>query len=177
LRANAANSAHHTQEANQTICFCATCAIYNEDMAFRSNELRRGRVSLIGQTYHVTVTTQLRTPIFIDFWNARAVVSALRHSDNVQLTRTTAFVVMSDHFHWLFELRTDTLSKVVARVKSAISRQLKHDSAIWQSSFHDHAARRDESVARIGEYIIQNPVRAKLVADIGHYSHWYADWI
>jgi putative transposase len=143
-------------------------------MKFRSNELRLGRASVCGQTYHVTVTTRNRDRVFDDFWNARTAMMSLKQSDHANLTSTLALVVMPDHFHWLFELRNDTLSRVVARVKAAVTRQLKPDKAIWQSGFHDHALRREEDVTRISDYIVHNPVRAGLVSDIGEYPHWYA---
>ncbi len=146
-------------------------------MKFRSNELRRGRVSVVGQTYHVTVTTAERTRVFNDFWRAHVVVASLKHSDDAALTHTRALVVMPDHFHWLFELRDDTLSRTVSRVKASVTRQLKLDIPVWQSGFHDHALRREESVAQISDYIIHNPVRAGLVADVADYPHWYTDWI
>ncbi|MGL4230273.1 MAG: REP-associated tyrosine transposase [Casimicrobium sp.] len=146
-------------------------------MKFRSNELRRGRTSVCGQTYHVTVTTRERIRVFEDFWKARAVMTSFRQSDRANLTRTIAIVVMADHFHWLFELHSDTLSRAVARVKASVTRQLKHDESIWQSGFHDHAIRRDESITQIGNYIIHNPVRAGLVQEIVEYPHWHTDWI
>jgi putative transposase len=146
-------------------------------MKFHSNELRRGRVSVVGQTYHVTVTTVDRIRFFNYFWQARAVVASLKQSDHAGLTQTRALVVMPDHFHWLFELRNDTLSRVVSRVKASVTRQLSLDVPIWQRGFHDHALRREENVANISDYIIHNPVRAGLVRDIGEYTHWYTDWI
>jgi putative transposase len=140
---------------------------------FRSKDLRKGRVSISGQPYHVIATTLNRTHAFSDFSAARCVVRALRQSDASRFTSTFAFVIMPDHVHWLFSLQSEDLSKVVARVKSAVSRSMSAGSTIWQAGFYDHAVRRDESIEAIAAYIVNNPVRAKLVDRIEDYSHWY----
>ncbi len=143
----------------------------------RGHALRKGRVSQIGERYHVTFTTHNRQRIFDSFFEARRMTATLRESDRLDVTKTLAFVVMPDHVHWLFELQNGVLSKAIARVKSQFSRSYRGDSTVWQPGFHDHAIRREEEVEKVARYIVENPVRAGLVDDVGKYSHWDLAWL
>lgn len=143
----------------------------------RSGDLRRGRASIIGQVYHVTLTTHHRAPHFANFWLARHVVNAMRQSDNDGITETLAYVVMPDHVHWPFALRTGTLSKAVARVKAQITRTAGGDASPWQRDFFDHALRQEEDLTVVARYIVANPLRAGLVARLADYPHWDAVWL
>ncbi|MBT8373813.1 MAG: transposase [Deltaproteobacteria bacterium] len=40
---------------------------------------------------------------------------------------------------------------------------------LWQSSFYDHVLRNDEDVLEIAKYIVNNPVRRKVVTDYKQY--------
>ncbi len=56
------------------------------------------------------------------------------------------------------------------RFKSYTTRlawQKGHPGALWQRSYYDHIARREEDVLAICEYILANPVRKGLVEDVG----------
>jgi putative transposase len=149
----------------------------NKTHRHHSRDLRKGRSSIPGQSYHVIYTTIGRKPLFSDFISAREVIRSIRKSDESKFSETTAFVVMPDHVRWLFSLRGDVLSKVITRVKSSVSRSLSPGHTIWQAGFYDHAIRRDETVKSIAAYIINNPIRAKMVDRIEDYSHWYLSWI
>jgi REP element-mobilizing transposase RayT len=139
----------------------------------RSIDLRKGRVSLRGQIYHVTSVTAGRAPIFADFARARDLILAIKKSDELLRSHTLAFVVMPDHLHWLLELRGSApLGQVVGAVKSASAR-----GVTWQAGFYDHALRRQDDVQALARYIVANPVRAGLVARVGDYSHWDAAWV
>ena len=149
----------------------------------RGRLLRKGRSSQANQVYIVTSATFHRAPLFRDLRLGRLVVRAFRYQSDCGRARTLAFVVMPDHFHWLFSLGTRLpLQRVVHSVKSysayAINAARKTPGAkIWQDGFHDHAVRRDETLQAISRYIVENPLRAGLVEDIGRYSLWDADWV
>jgi REP element-mobilizing transposase RayT len=73
------------------------------------------------------------------------------------------FCVMADHCHGLFSFPRDTPGW-----KSTV-RNWKHWLAAkhhihWQTDFHDHRLREDESFSEKAEYILQNPVVEGLVA-------------
>jgi len=93
-----------------------------------------------------------------------------------------AWVVMPDHVHWLFQLEEKSgLSNVMKRLKACsakrINEALKKEGAVWQRAYYDHAVRKDEDIREIARYMIANPLRKKLVSEIGKYPLWDAIWV
>lgn len=153
-------------------------------MATRSphqRALRIGRWSEAHRIYLVTTCCHARRVIFDCLVCGSVVARELRRSDETGATRTLAYVVMPDHLHWLFELQPrNVLSTVVARVKGRSALRINRSKGtigrIWQPGFHDHALRRDEAVETVGDYVVHNPVRAKLVDAPEDYPLSYAVW-
>ncbi|WCM54155.1 transposase [Pseudomonas sp. WJP1] len=146
-----------------------------------AHRLRIGRYSAPGQIYLVTTIVQNRNPVFKDFMQGRLVVDALRKAQEEDLVLSLAWVVMPDHLHWLFELKNNTLTCIMARTKSrialALNRSIGRDGALWQHGFHDRAIRRDEDLPAVARYVVANPLRAGLVEKIGDYPLWDAVWL
>ena len=141
------------------------------------NNLRIGRASLVGQIYLVTAVTYDRAPLFDTLTLGSIVVGIMRQAYSEALSKTIAFVVMPDHVHWLFSLSDNyPLSKVINLFKGRTARTInqcrERSGQVWQPSFHDHAVRDAESLNSIVRYIVMNPVRAKIVENIGDYSLW-----
>ena len=87
--------------------------------------LRRGRCSLAGHAYHVTVVTAGRQPAFADFTCARLAIGEMRHCDASARTNTLAWVLMPDHLHWLFILGAQTpLARLIHDFKGRSARRL-----------------------------------------------------
>lgn len=146
-----------------------------------SKVLRRGRVSIAGQVYLVTTSTDRRQPQLADFWMGRTVVRAMQQIQAQGLATTLAYVVMPDHMHWLFELGNARLVDVVRLVKGrsayAIAASSSRPGRVWQSGFHDHALRTEERVIDAARYVIANPLRAGLVTRLGDYPLWDCVWV
>ncbi|MEX5573395.1 transposase [Pseudomonas lijiangensis] len=146
-----------------------------------SRNLRKGRFSGRGQLYLVTATTLGREPVFTDWLLGRLLVNELRHAHEMELVHSLAWVVMPDHLHWLFELRTDSLPRVMQRVKSrstiTLNKASKRIGRLWQDGYHDRAIRREQDILAVARYIVANPERAGLVNSIREYSLWDAAWI
>ena len=139
-------------------------------------DLRKGRVSLPGQVYHITTVTHERAPVFSDLYSARLLINALREAQSREEAITLAFVVMPDHMHWLMQLGADaSLAKVVSAVKAVTAHGLGR--RVWQDGFHDHALRQEEDLAEAARYIVANPLRTGLVERVGDYPHWDAVWL
>ncbi|MNP17154.1 Transposase IS200 like protein [compost metagenome] len=147
----------------------------------QAHRLRTGRFSAPGQIYLVTTVVQNRDPVFRDFMQGRLVVDALKKAQEEELVLSLAWVVMPDHLHWLFELKNNTLTCIMARTKSritlALNRSLERDGSLWQHGFHDRAIRRDEDLPAVARHIVANPLRAGLVEKIGDYPLWDAVWL
>ena len=84
-----------------------------------------------------------------------------------------AFCVMPDHVHLIASPshRCDIV-QLVGRIKAHATRALQaHGTTLdlWQRSFWDHFVRADEDLAQAIAYVVENPVRAGLVAHRADY--------
>ena len=75
---------------------------------------------------------------------------------------------MPNHVHALFTLREGSppLYDILGRHKSFSAKEanclLGREGRFWQHESYDHLVRDDKSFARILDYILNNPVKAKL---------------
>ena len=139
------------------------------------NNLRKGRCSLASTAYHITTVTVDRQPHFTSLYNGRKVVQQLIALQDQAIAKTLCYVLMPDHLHWLMVLQNGTLPEAVRLLKGSSARAI--GQPIWQANYYDHAIRQDEDLLKIARYIIANPLRAKLVSEIGAYSLWDAVWV
>jgi REP element-mobilizing transposase RayT len=144
--------------------------------------LRRGRLPLPGQVYHVTVATRDRTAWFSNFHVACETVRAFRAPAVLDDAVLLAWVLMPDHVHWLLEAGEATpIEKAVARMKSVsavrANRILARAGPLWYPSFHDRALRNEDDLRAMARYIVANPLRAGLVEHIGDYPFWDCVWL
>jgi putative transposase len=142
--------------------------------------LRTGRVSSPGQVYLVTAVVAGRAPVFHD-WDAACTASRIAAS-GVAGSHFLAWVLMPNHFHGLLILdERATLSETMRLFKGSVAfevnRALRRTGPLWQAAFHDHALRKEEDLENIARYIIENPVRARLVDRVGDYPFWNAQWL
>ena len=137
--------------------------------------LRIGRYSASGMTYHITTVTKNRLPLFRDLRPARIVVCQLKALQDEGLAETLSYVLMPDHLHWLMTLRNGELSRVMRLFKGRTARAVGHP--IWQPNYHDHAIRKDEDLRALARYIVANPLRAGLVKRLGDYPWWDSIWL
>lgn len=147
----------------------------------QSRQLRIGRHSEKGRIYLITANTKDRQPIFGDWIVGRLIAKQFQQAERDGLVKSLAWVVMPDHFHWLFELDSDSLSYVVGRTKSLVNLTVNaaqgRTGSIWQPGFHDRAIRREEDLRALAFYVVMNPVRAGLVERMGDYPLWDAAWV
>ncbi|PJI48114.1 MAG: transposase [Pseudomonas sp.] len=143
--------------------------------------LRKGRASIPGGIYLLTTTTLQRKPLFSDFpmgcTVARCFDTRLALGENQLL----AWVLMSDHVHWLLQLGVgESLHISVGRLKAVSARHFNEvhgrRGALWAAGYHDHALRNEAEVLSTARYIVANPIRAGLVRRVGDYPFWNAKW-
>ena len=122
--------------------------------------------------YFVTVCAPLLDQPCSDPPLANAVVeSILFHSDKKEWL-VCAYCLRPDHLHLALSPVDggSSVPRLVQRFKSYTTRlawQKGHPGVLWQRSYYDHIARREEDVLAICEYILANPVRKGLVEDAG----------
>ena len=145
-----------------------------------SPRLLIGRVSEPGNWYVITAITRNRERLFLRTACSEALVDEI-NAVNPDHAQTHAFVVMPDHFHWMFTLGDVDLSRVVQGVKSRsairINRARRESSTVWQPGFYDHRLRGEEDFQAQARYLVENPLRSGLVERIEDYPFWWCRWI
>ncbi|MCL7929575.1 REP-associated tyrosine transposase [Halomonas llamarensis] len=141
---------------------------------YHGSNLRRGRTSLPGYYYFITITTLDRHCWFDSFAQGAVASRSFYHPSVKKRADTLAYVVMPDHVHWILCLKGN-LSEAVRSYKAQVS--IKLGGSVWQRGFYDHAIRQDQSLRRIARYTIANPLRAGLVDHINDYPFWNAIWL
>jgi putative transposase len=122
--------------------------------------------------YFVSTLTAGRRSLFRVESRARLMVATLDHYDGTGY-KLHAYVVMPDHLHLLLS-PIESVEKSVQLIKGGFSfrakRELQWNGEIWQPGFTDHRIRDEEDWQRHLEYIRQNPIDARLVADLALYE-------
>ena len=146
------------------------------------SQLRKGRCSIPNQIYHVSTATHEWQPLFQNFKCGRALVDCMRHEHEMGYVESLAFVVMPDHFHWLFSLSgSRSLSECIKNVKSFSARRVNEvlglHRKVWQTGYYERAIRKEEDLEGVARYIVANPLRAGIVRSVKDYSLWDAKWL
>ena len=141
-----------------------------------SPKLRLGRVSLPNNIYSVASVTAGRVPLFALPENVEALIEALHDCELAGISQNLAWVVMPDHLHWLLQLQSGSLGACLQRLKSRSARSIGDAGSIWQTGYHDHAIRRDESLRGVANYLLHNPVRAGLCEQPQDYPYAWSRW-
>jgi putative transposase len=146
------------------------------------NNLLKGRYSETGQEYLITTVTYARRPVFRHLYAARLLIHEMKQLESKNMATWLAWVIMPDHLHGLISLGNHQLlpgimNTLKGRSAHSINKLLNQNSAFWQNGFHDHALRMEEDRLAISRYIVTNPLRARLVNNIGDYPHWDSIWL
>jgi len=99
---------------------------------------------------------------------SKRLFETVRHRQEKFLWWPYLFLLMPDHLHALlsFPPSGKTLQLVLSKWKEWTAKEI---GIIWQRNFFEHRLRHDESRQEKADYILQNPVRKKLVA---HPEEW-----
>ncbi|UZJ60114.1 transposase [Pseudomonas sp. KU26590] len=142
--------------------------------------LRIGRYSQPGNAYLVTCAVKDRLPIFSDVPRGRMVVMEMKRLHDSGVVRSLAWVVMPDHLHWLFELKSGSLPALMQLLKGrsafVINKAYGAKTLTWQKGYHDHGVRAEEDLIEMARYVVNNPTRAGLVMQRGDYALWDCEW-
>ena len=93
---------------------------------------------------------------------SKRLLETVRHRQEKFLWWPHLFLLMPDHLHALisFPLSDKPLQTVVSKWKEWTAKEL---GIRWQRDFFEHRLRHDESHRQKADYILENPVRKKLV--------------
>jgi putative transposase len=125
--------------------------------------------------YFLTICCDDRWRFFEDEACRDLVVSKLRSTSTRLRFAVLAYCLMPDHLHVVCEAEDDRcdLQAFVRLFKQTTAFEWKRRTGerLWQSSYHDHVLRETESTRGVVRYLLENPVRAKLVAHPADYPH------
>lgn len=137
-------------------------------------------VSYVGiQRYLLTLCTAERRTWFADARVADQVQSQLLHSAADHGFVIPVYCLMPDHAHLLVEGTTpgSDLPRFVSsfKQKSGFAFARQRPERLWQIGYHDRILRNDEATLAVVRYILENPVRAGLVARFSDYRYSGSD--
>jgi len=129
------------------------------------------------QIYFLTLCSADNKPLFMDPGIAGLIANELELRRNRYEIILFCFCIMPDHLHMLLSLDqgySKNLIKWVSAFKRYSARAAKKSWGIeqlWQKNFYDHVIRRDESLIKVAEYIVNNPVRKGMVREWKEYPY------
>lgn len=128
--------------------------------------------------YFVTICTADKESYFADFAIAGIIEKELEFRRTVlKEISLYCYCIMPDHLHILLSLSHDYkkgLQEFISAFKRYTSRsvnELFNIESLWQRNFYEHVVRKEESLLKIAEYIINNPVRKGLVTEWDRYQY------
>lgn len=127
--------------------------------------------------YFLTLCTGNRQSYFLDGRVAAFVEEEIECRRMKGEIKLFCYCIMPDHLHMLLSLG-DLYKKRLQDWVSAFKRyttKVIHDryniKPLWQRNFYDHIIRRDESLLKIAQYILNNPVRKGMVSNWENYPY------
>lgn len=143
-------------------------------MEFHKNiRLPNGVYAIPFQPCSITISAIDRKPIFLEVEFTNSCIEILAEYSQKHGMKCHVFCFMPDHIHLLIEaIPSKSLIGIIQELKglwTKVGWQYGLEGAIFQKSFFDHFLRKDEDVMTVVKYILNNPVRAKIVEQWQNY--------
>jgi len=140
-------------------------------------DLSKGRYSENNREYFITFVCKDRVNIFSNENLAQIFCKTVAINEVQCDCLWLTWVLMPDHFHGLLRLgEKSSLSQTIKRLKGRTARrinvELEQSESIWQQGFFDRALRKCEDRKQVARYIVANPLRKRIVSNIGDYAYW-----
>jgi len=123
--------------------------------------------------YHIILLTQGRSPHLANPSLAHRCAEHLRTTAERLGFGLLAFSLMPDHLHALVLGQRDEadLIRFVQRFKQVTAFDFRRETGLrlWQQSFYDRVLRSEEELPDVAAYILTNPIRAGLAAQLDDY--------
>ena len=137
---------------------------YDNQPARRTQALRRGRVSLPGARYFITLSA-VRPTAALTMPRLAAEIQRLSTDTIIDdAGRLLCSTIMPDHVHLLLELGGRlTVGQLIGKLKALSRPALAAEGAAWQRDFFEHRLRPDDPANAYARYVFLNPYRAALL--------------
>ena len=119
--------------------------------------------------YFITLCTAGKTPLFLNSAIAKVIEVEMEYRRNNKEVKIYCYCIMPDHIHILLSLDDHYQKRLqdwVSTFKRHISKVISESFGVrtlWQKNFYDHVVRKEESIFKIADYILNNPVRKGMV--------------
>jgi REP element-mobilizing transposase RayT len=127
----------------------------------------------------LTICTHGRQPAFLDADIVAQTLSRFRNTAKAESFEILAYCLMPDHGHWLIEGTSETANFLrfakLAKQRSGAAHARKSGTRLWQEGYWERVLRPEEDLKEIAGYIVNNPVRAGLVATASEYPYSGSD--
>jgi REP-associated tyrosine transposase len=127
--------------------------------------------------YFLTLCASYKRPYFADDRIASVIENDMGFRRIKGEIVLYCYCIMPDHLHLLLSL-TDHYDKRLQDWVSAFKRytsrttyELYGVKPLWQRNFYDHIVRKKESLIKVAEYIVNNPVRKEMVEEWEEYPY------
>jgi putative transposase len=137
---------------------------------------RLGRVWIDWPIYFITTCTFKRRPVLTRGGVANILIDEWRDAHKRHGWAIGRYVIMPDHVHFFCSAESNAKSLPAFMqawkqwTSKRIAREVKLSGQIWQEEFFDHILRSSESYGQKWDYVRENPVRTKLVANSEQWS-------
>src|SRR5271156_2357894 len=130
------------------------------------------------RVFFATTKTSMARRVLQSERNAMLLIDVLRLNVAAGKFQLHDLVIMPDHLHLLMRLPGDmTIEKAMQLIKGGFSYRLKrefgHQGEVWQRGFSEVRIIDGQSFLQHREYIVQNPVKTRLVDNAEQYPYCY----
>ena len=140
----------------------------------KTHHLYKGRVSIPGARYFITLCSKGRVPSLLDSALAQSILDTwrLQHTDGDYTFHCGSS--MPDHIHFLFTLGSRiSLGQCIIKFKAKTKEAMDAAGLSWQRDFYDHRLRADDAMEGFAKYTFLNPYRKSLLPLQEPWAHWH----
>ena len=144
--------------------------------------------------YYITIVSNFKKQYFLKDELNMKIIECLKQERKRCGCKVFVYCLMPEHLHFLCSVRfypnkyahkglhyqnkKPSIIDFVNQFKgksTVIAWKYGIKGSLWQKRWYDHILRKDEDLVKAGEYILNNPVRRKLVED--YYEYLYCGYI
>jgi putative transposase len=127
------------------------------------------------QRYFLTICCEGRRALLRNPDARQLVLFELRRTSAEHAFAVFAYCLMPDHLHLVVEAQSHLCDLIefmrLFKQRTAYEWRQRRGARLWQTSFYDHVLRDAETTQDVVRYVLENPVRGRLVTVPEDYEH------
>lgn len=131
------------------------------------------RIELAGGLYHITARGNQREAIYLDDGDRRRWLDLLGEVCDRFRWRCHAYCQMTNHYHFVVETPEGNLARGMRQLNGVytqfINRTYRRVGHVFQGRYKAILVEKDSYLLELSRYVVLNPVRAQMVADVGEW--------